>query len=508
MRAIERLSDEIWDKSGRVGVIDVGSNTVRLVAFDISGRVPQLIFNEKAFCGLGRNLATTGNLHPEACALALSTIHRFVALAERMGIVHLAMVATAAVRDAEDGEEFAQRVEQLCGAPLQIISGEAEAHYSALGVMSGLQDVHGLAGDLGGGSLELVAIRNGVVGETVSLPLGALRLFDAYGGDRRKAAKAADKAFDTLDWLDEFKGTKLYAMGGNWRALGRLHMVRSEYPLHILHAYDFPGDEARKLAREISESDPELQNFAPVARKRWSTLPMAALVLQRLLKRLDPEKFVVSAFGLREGVIFDHAPDKMRNADPLIEFCRDAAEKRSRFPAHGDELMRWIDPLFSVESPAHNRLRYALCLLSDIGWNGHPDYRAEFAMDQILIAQLSGIDHPGRAFIGLGLFVINGGSLDDDGVAYIRGLLSKEDLALVRKIGLALRLGQRISGGTRELLEPVSLGLNDKELLLTVRGPENYLLGEAVERRLDLLAQVFERKPRIRLDCQAADQGD
>lgn len=500
MRAIERLSDEIWDKSGRVGVIDVGSNTVRLVAFDISGRIPQPIFNEKAFCGLGRSLASTGNLHPDACALALSTIHRFVALAERMNIVHLDMVATAAVREAENGQEFAERVEKLCGVPLRIISGQAEAHYAALGVMGGLRDVHGIAGDLGGGSLELVAIKNGMVGEAISLPLGTLRLLDAYGDDRRKATKAADKAFDKLEWLEDFRGENLYAMGGTWRALARLHMVRSEYPLRILHAYDFPGDEARKLARAVSLSDPDETNFAPVARKRWSTLPMAALVLQRLLKRLEPKKFIASAFGVREGIIFDHAPDRLRSSDPLIEFCKDAAEKRSRFPAHGDELMRWIDPLFAVESPAQNRLRYALCLLSDVGWDGHPDYRAEFAMNQILVSQLSGIDHPGRAFIGLGLFMINGGSLDDETVAFIRDLLDEEDLALVRKIGVALRLGQRISGGTRELLEHVSLGLNDEELLLTIRGAENYLVGEAVERRLEQLAVAFERKPRIRVE--------
>lgn len=506
MRAIERLSNEIWDQSGRVGVIDVGSNTVRLVAFDIGGRVPQLVFNEKAFCGLGRNLATTGSLDPDSRSLALSTIHRFVTLAERMGVVHLAMIATAAVREAADGEEFAAAVEQICGAPLKIISGEAEAHYAALGVMSGSRDVDGLIGDLGGGSLELVLMRKGSVGESASLPLGALRLLDAHGDDRQAATEAIEEVLDGVDWLNAMKGTHLYAVGGNWRALARLHMERTEYPLRILHGYEMAGDDARQIARDVSKRPIEEQDLTSVARKRWSTMPMAALVMQRLLKRLASERVTVSAFGLREGVIFDHAPDRLRLADPLIEFCLDAAEKRSRFPAHGDSLMRWIDPLFPVESPRQNRLRYALCLLSDVGWNGHPEYRAEFAMDQVLLSQLSGVDHAGRGFISLGLFIINGGALDSPSAAVARALLDEADLTLAHKVGLALRLGQRISGGTRELLDHVVLAIDGEELILTVRGAENYLLGESVERRMSNLATAMGLKVAVQLDVQDAPE--
>lgn len=504
MRAIERLSNEIWDQSGRVGVIDVGSNTVRLVAFDISGRVPQLVFNEKAFCGLGRNLAATGILDPDSRAMALSTIHRFVTLAERMGVVHMAMIATAAVREAADGEAFAAAVEQLCGVPLKIISGEAEAHYAALGVMSGSRDVDGLIGDLGGGSLELVLMRKGAVGNSASLPLGALRLLDAHGDDRQAATAAIEEAFDKLDWLAALKGTHLYAVGGNWRALARLHMERTDYPLRILHGYELTGDDARLIARDVAKTPVDDQDFSTVARKRWATMPMAALVMQRLLKRLSSERVTVSAFGLREGVIFDHAPESLRLADPLIEFCLDAAEKRSRFPAHGDALMRWIDPLFPVESPRQNRLRHALCLLSDVGWNGHPEYRAEFAMDQVLLSQLSGVDHAGRGFLSLGLFVINGGSIDSPSAAVARSLLDEPDLTLVHKVGLALRLGQRISGGTRELLDHVELAIEDEFLVLTVRGAENYLLGESVERRMNNLATALGLTVTVRLETQDA----
>ncbi|MDX1580716.1 MAG: Ppx/GppA family phosphatase, partial [Alphaproteobacteria bacterium] len=338
---------EIWELPARVGIIDVGSNTVRLVAYDAENRLPQLIYNEKAFCGLGRILATTNRLDPDSVKMALTTIQRFVTLARQMGVAYLDMVATAAVRDAENGKEFVDQVHKLTGHRLKVVTGEDEARYSALGVMAGINDVDGVAADLGGGSLELVGVKSGKTDMGASLPLGTLRLMDAHADSRSNASKEIDKQLDKLDWLKTHKGRNFYAVGGTWRALARLHMASRDYPLRILHHYEMEGGEAQNFARDISKFTSETELYVTgVSRKRVATLPIAALVLYRLLQRLQPEKLIVSALGLREGILFDHAAEHIQKMDPLIEFCRDLARRRSRFPAHGEELMRWIDPVF------------------------------------------------------------------------------------------------------------------------------------------------------------------
>ncbi|MBI1181363.1 MAG: Ppx/GppA family phosphatase [Alphaproteobacteria bacterium] len=503
MQSVTR--DMVWQLPARIAVIDVGSNTVRLVAFDIQGRIPQLIFNEKAFCGLGKALATTGRLDPEGMELALNAIHRYVTLADQMRVSHMDIVATAAVREAANRDSFAAQVEEITGGrALRIISGVEEAHYAALGVVAAIPDADGVAGDLGGGSLELVGIDRGTVRDGESLPLGTLRLLDAHGGNMTAAGKAVEASLAELSWLKEFKGRNLYAVGGTWRAIARLHMTVRNYPLRILHNYEIDGGEARRFLRDIATHATEANALAAgVPRKRIPMLPVAAMVMARLLKRLSPDRVVISGLGLREGILFHHAPEELKRADPLLAFCREMATRRSRFPEHGDDLMHWIDPLFAGENIREKRLRYAVCLLSDIAWSGHPSYRAELAMDQIMLAQVLGTDHPGRAFIGLALFVLNGGSAEAPGTERARDLLGPPEIARARAVGLALRLAQRISGGTQELLGLSHLGLDAERITLTIAPHGEYMTGESVERRLQILADAMSRQPAITVEDPA-----
>jgi exopolyphosphatase/guanosine-5'-triphosphate,3'-diphosphate pyrophosphatase len=501
--SVQPIAKEVvWQVPARIAVIDVGSNTVRLVAFDLQGRIPQLIFNEKAFCGLGRTLATTGRMDADGMTMALDTIHRYVTLADQMRVSHLDIVATAAVREAANRDEFARRVEAVTGGrALRIISGAEEARYAALGVIAAIPDADGVAGDLGGGSLELVGIDGGSVGRGESLPLGTLRLLDAHGGDLTAATRAIDAALDEQGWLADYRGRTFYAVGGTWRAIARLHMAAHDYPLRILHNYEIGREDLRRFLRELPQHTTDASvTAAGISRKRVSMLPVASMILQRVLKRLAPRRIVISGLGLREGILFHHAPDELKRADPLLAFCREMATRRSRFPEHGDDLMRWIDPLFRRENLREKRLRYAVCLLSDIAWSGHPSYRAELAMDQIMLAQVLGTDHPGRAFIGMALFVLNGGTSTAPATERARRLLSQPEVDRACVVGLALRLAQRISGGTRELLGLARLGLDEQRILLSIAPDGAYMAGESVQRRLEQLAAVFGRQPQVLIE--------
>jgi exopolyphosphatase/guanosine-5'-triphosphate,3'-diphosphate pyrophosphatase len=405
------------------------------------------------------------------------------------------------VREAANRDEFAARVTEVTGGrSLRIISGAEEAHYAALGVIAAIPEADGIAGDLGGGSLELVGIRKGAVTRGESTPLGTLRLMDAYGSDAAAATRAIDAALTGHDWLKEFSRRDFYAVGGTWRAIARLHMAACNYPLRILHNYEIEREDLRRFLRDINSHVGEAEVLAAgISRKRVAMLPVASLILQRVLKLVSPKKIVISGLGLREGILFHHAPEELKRADPLLAFCREMAQRRSRFPEHGDDLMRWIDPLFRRENAREKRLRYAVCLLSDIAWSGHPSYRAELAMDQIMLAQVLGTDHPGRAFIGLALYVLNGGTPDNSATDRARALLGPQEIMRARAVGLALRLAQRISGGTQELLGLAHLNVTDETVTLVVQPDGEYMAGESVQRRLEVLATMFGKQPLVSL---------
>ncbi len=482
----------------RVGVIDIGSNTVRLVVYDMLDRVPAVIFNEKVACGLGRSIASTGKLDGDAVILALSTVGRFIALGAEMGVVRLDMVATAAVRDAANGSDFVAAVADIFNRNIQVLSGADEAHYSAQGILAGIPEANGIGGDLGGGSLEIVDIAKGKIGDAATFPVGVLRLIDKHKSNLKSAASEISDVFGKSSLLKAGKGRQFYAVGGTWRALAHVGMKRDKYPLAVIHEYEISADKAKDLCQAImGMSDSDLSSVKFVPSSRAKLLPMAAQVMNVIIEKAKPKAVVFSALGLREGIVFAQLPDEIRHQDPLLTTCRGIGARRGRFPQHGDELMEWVADLFKDEPVIERRLRHAACLLSDIGWRGNPDFRAEIVFNEVLYAQFVGINHAGRAFIAFALFACYGGSESDASANPAASLLTPEGRRHARIMGLALRLGQRLSGGTSGLLKRCKLQRKGKELVLTVSAENKHLVGEVVERRLKALGNAMQMPSRI-----------
>ncbi len=481
--------------AGRVGVVDIGSNSVRLVAYEGDSRNPAAMFNEKVLCGLGRRLASTGRLDPDGVPSALATIRRFAKLAQVMNLARLEMVATAAVRDAADGPEFVAAVEAIVGGRLRVLSGQEEAFYAAEGVLSAIPEASGLVGDLGGGSLELVRVDQGHVGSQATLPLGPLRLMELAGSDRGRATVIIDEALATLPWLD---AQAIYAVGGAWRALGRLHMAQTSYPLRVLHHYRISRGEARDLSRLLAnQSRDSLERISGLPRRRLDTLPLAALLLDRLLKAARPREIVFSSYGLREGLLFSRLAPEIRALDPLIESARRTGARLGRFAEHGDELYDWLSPLCAGENAEEARLRHALCHLSDIGWRGHPDYRAQQSMFEILRAPFVGIDHPGRAMMALAIYARYDGDPDAGASRQASAVLTEEQILRARTLGAAIRLGHNLTGGTPGALGSCPLGIDGNDLVLVLQKAFRNLDGEVVQRRLAALGRLINRPTRV-----------
>ena len=231
-----------------IAIVDIGSNSVRLVAYEGLARSPTPIFNEKVLCALGRGVATTGRLNEEGVGAALTALRRFRILCETMQVADIRVLATAAARDAANGEAFLEQARAAIGSRIELLSGQREAELSALGVVSSIHDPNGIVGDLGGGSLELVDVKGTRVGRGVSLRIGGLALMDMSGKSPKKAQKIVREALSKAKPLDHLKGRTFYAVGGTWRSLARLHMGQRNYPLPVMHGYVIPARDVEEFA--------------------------------------------------------------------------------------------------------------------------------------------------------------------------------------------------------------------------------------------------------------------
>jgi exopolyphosphatase/guanosine-5'-triphosphate,3'-diphosphate pyrophosphatase len=480
-----------------VAIVDIGSNSIRLVVFSGAPRIPSIVFNEKVLAGLGQGLGETGRLSEEAQERALAALRRFRLLIDQMEVRSLRILATAAVRDASNGADFLKAVRAIGFRP-RVISGEQEAMLAAEGVLSGMTDADGMIGDLGGGSLELADVSGGRVRDGVSLPIGVLRIGPPTPETEKGLRKALRRGLAKAGLAEKGRGRPFYMVGGSWRALARLDIISRDYPLPITHDYRMPPsrpEELRKLIRSIDKADPQAMRMLTAS--RIPTLPNATLILSALVDALGPSELIVSSFGIREGLLYDELSRDVRRLDPLIEAAREAGRGLSRFGEHGDLLDSWIAPIFDDE-PAEARIRLAACLLADVAWQAHPDFRAERGVEMALHGYWVGVEAAERVAMAQALFANFGGgrAFPEPRVAALCPPVLLERAYLW---GLAMRLGQRLSGGLAVSLERSRLSRHEGVIRLTLKKEEEALYGETVARRLDRLAGALGGKAELKV---------
>ncbi len=481
---------------GRVAVIDIGSNSIRLVVFEGRGRQPSFLFNEKVMVGLGARRHEDGALAPDSVAEALSILRRFRKLATEMHVADLRIVATAAVREAPNGGDFIEELDEI-GLPVRVLSGEDEAELAALGVLSAIPEANGLIGDLGGGSLELARVGKGRVKDRISFPLGVLRVAELRENGKKGALKrAVAKALKSAPWVEKCAGKPFYLVGGSWRALARVDMFRTSFPLPIVHHYQMQPDRPQRLVRILDHLDKsKLSSVPSLPAQRIPYLADAAAILAQLVKQIGLGELIVSAYGLREGLLFEGLGADIRTIDPLIAATRDEGERQGRFPEHGDLLDRWISPLFEAESETDKRVRLAACLLADTGWRAHPEFRAERGLEMALHGNWVGIESNGRGKMAQALFTNFGGGVGV--VEELTRLCTEQELEQAARWGLAMRLGQRLSGGVAGPLELSRIGIEKGRLVLCIDLSDAELYGEPVERRHRQLAEAMGKEPEM-----------
>ncbi len=439
-------------------------------------------------------------LAPDAIDTALAALKRFRALCDTVHVKRVFAIATAACRDAKNGKDFIAQAERICRTEVTMLSGTREANLTALGVVSGIHKPDGIVGDLGGGSLELIDVHGSRVRHGLTLPLGGLALQDIAGRSLKKAERFVAKTLDGLDMLEEGEGRTFYAVGGTWRALARLHMWQTGYPFHVMHNYRIDAREALEFSQLVHRVDTEtLSKIEVIPAARRPLLPYAALVMEELVRQINPKEVVISALGVREGLLYSLLKTKERAYDPLICAAADLNVLRSRSPHHGEELIVWTDRFMAStgidETAEERRLRHAACLLADIGWRAHPDYRGEQSMNIIANGAFVAVDHPGRAYLALSIYFRHAGLSEEELSPRLRELASTRTLDHARILGAAMRVAYMLTAGEDRVLPRTPMQVRRGKLVLTLKGKCRGLAGDRVGNRLRQLARLIGREP-------------
>lgn len=491
-----------------VSVVDIGSNSIRLVIYEGMSRAPAILFNEKVMCGLGRGLAVTGRMDEASVERALAALHRFKALSHQARATRMYALATAAAREAENGPDFIGRAEEILEHQVRVLSGDEEAYFSALGIISGFHDPDGIVGDLGGGSLELVDVAGDRIGTGLTLPLGGIRLSEASGGSVAQARVVARKHLKTAGLLKRGQGRTFYAVGGTWRSIAKLHMEVNNYPLHMMQGYDISYDDAMDfLTYVVTSKDTKDPAYATISKSRRNLLPYGAVAMQEAIALMRPAKVSFSSQGVREGYLYSLLPEGEKQRDPLLAAAEELAILRARSPEHARELADWtghVMPQFGIEETDQEaRYRQAACLLADISWRAHPDYRGLQALNIISHGTFTGITHSGRAYIALSNYYRYEGLNDDGATSPLAAIATPRMLMLSKLLGGILRVVYLFSASMPGVVSKLKVRKSSApELDLEFVVPAAYadFAGERIEGRLQQLAKLTGLKLAFRFE--------
>lgn len=473
-------------------VIDIGSNTVRLVIYEGTARAPETVWNEKVAARLGRDLSDTGRIPEEAAREALDALARYSLIIRDLGIEDVQTVATAAARDADNGREFLDRVAAL-GLHPRLLSGEEEACASAMGALGAFPGAHGVVADLGGGSLELVSIHDNECHRAKSLPYGTLRL-----PAMRAAGDFEAQLHETLGevgWAAHHEGP-LYMIGGTWRALASYAQAQLDYPLTDPHGFVLSVEDADRMAAELVRADPaELMQISDISEMRAGYLPDAAALLRPLLAEFEPDSLVFSSWGIREGLLYSRLEPAQQSRDPLMAGISAFASARDVQVVDATLVSAWTADLVEHSKPGDERKRIAAAQLAASLRRVEPNLRMNCAVEWSLDKRWIDLSPRGRAMICAALI----GALGRTELPErLHVLASEDDLREGVTWGLGLRLAQRLGGGTRESLSASRLKRKKTKLVLELEPSHAALAAGPVERELTVLAGWLGLEPKIK----------
>ncbi|NCU55141.1 MAG: hypothetical protein EBW57_03835 [Candidatus Fonsibacter ubiquis] len=457
------------DFINKEAIIDLGSNSIRMLIYDniLNSQIP--VFNEKAVCQLGKNLDRTGKLDPKGAEFALTVLKRFKQILSNLKVKKYKAIGTAALREAIDAKDFIIKAQKIIKKKIIILSGNKEAENSALGVVIGFQKVNGLVADLGGGSLELARVEKNIIHDKISLPLGVLRLFNQPKKNKNKVKKIISFYLNKIEWLRKNKIKNLYLCGGTWRTLMNAHMIKTNYPLAILHQYKLSSLDTLKFVNRLNT-----------------------------IRICDPVSVFLSQSGVREGSLINKSKLKVLQNNSLSRSVHFLSHKKADYAANYLKLYNFIRNLFSTnEKYFPSRLLLPACSLSNFDWGLGVYQRAELVFQEVINAPILKLSHNDRIKLGLVSFWRHCSTKYYPNVEFVK-LLSNEEIAACKQIGAALRLASSIGVISNIFFDKVKIYKNsNKDLILKVSKKDKQVISNQVQKRLKSLGDELKIKSKI-----------
>ena len=480
-------------------IIDLGSNSIRMLIYDnlLNSQIP--VFNEKAICELGKNLDKTGKLDPKGSDFALSVLQRFKRILSNLKVKKFKIIGTAAIREATDSKLFVAKVEKILKKKVEVLTGIEEAENSALGVIIGFQRVNGVVVDLGGGSLEIARVEKNIIYEKISLPLGVLRLFNQPKRNKDKINSIISFYLNKIEWLRKGKTKNLYLCGGTWRTLLNAHIFKTNYPLSILHQYKLPAIEALKFSNRLSSVKLiKSEKLVGVTKSRTNYIPIGSYILSSLIKICDPSNILCSVSGVREGSLINKAYLNILKKDSLNRSVHFIALKKGDFGENYIKLYNFLKKIFpNKDENFPIRLLLPACSLSNFDWGLGTYQRAELVFHEVINSPILKLSHNDRIKLGLVSFWRHCSTKYYPDLEFLK-LLSNSEITACRRIGAALRFASSISVISSIFYEKIKIYVaNEKTLILKVPKKYSQVISNQVQKRLKSLAEEMNLKQEI-----------
>lgn len=477
------------EQTAPIAVIDIGSNSIRLVIYASGGRYPFPLFNERSNCRLGEGLGEDNLLQPSRLKAALTTMSRFAVIMKSMDVTTVHAVATAAVRRARNADDFTRPAEAIIGHPISVLSQDEEAHYVSRGLTLNMPNATGLVADLGGGSLEVVALQHGEYRHATSFNFGHLS---------EVSEAEVERSLTATPWIAAFGADCIYGVGGSFRALGLAYIEQSGYPLAVLHGLRIPGRDANQL---LSDFAGDKSDFSGVPLGRQKTMSTAAMIMHQLLRHAGAGRIMVSGTSIRDGLIADRELGDHDRADFLQVVGKEISRTSHRFKGVPDALISLLQPLFSRPDTdnadrlalAHDkfmRLLKAACRLSDLCWHEHEDVRGDLGARRVLGLPVNCVSHKERIWLATAIYHRYVGQKTNKArPPELDHILSRRRRAEATTIGLGLRFALSFSGGTAGALNRLRLGNDGKVLTLHVSPDVAAFIDGQTRRRFEQVAE-------------------
>ena len=486
----------IQKKISKVSIIDIGSNSIRLVAYDKINRVPRMIYTEKVFCSLAKNLDIDNSIPKKNYKKTINAIKRFYKISLDIKSSELFIFATAAIREADNGFILKNEIENITNREMIILSENDEVKLSTQGLISSFPSANGIMADLGGGSLELSLLENGKLKKFTSLKIGVVRLLNEFSKNKNKCLINILKKLNQVKWLDKFKKTNFYAIGGSFRSLANVNIWNNKYPLSIVQGYAINSIEIKKLLNLSSTIKAKTIKLIPeIENERIKTIPVASIILDNLIKKIDPKKMIFCSQGLREGFLYSLLDKKTKKIDPLIFTAKKMAKNFNNSFFDGESIFKWLSPIFVNENENFKRLRLAASYLSELSyWHNFKDMESDYALNTVLYYPFLSLTHEQRIFLGLTIYTACGGKINRPNILKYIKLLKKDAINAACILGNGIKLAYTVSGGLYRNLHDYSLSVSNNEIFLITSDKKIIKTSTKIRRTLKKISKLIKIK--------------